>query len=129
MPSGTLEVEQFLSASDHPMLAEIRRLRAIILAADERITEQIKWNAPSFGFAGQDRVTMRLHPKGYLQLILHRGAKVKASDDFTFTDESGLLEWAAPDRAVVTFKTAKRFAASEAALAPLVVRWMETTAE
>jgi uncharacterized protein YdhG (YjbR/CyaY superfamily) len=33
---------------DHPSKAEVRAVREIILAVDPRITEQVKWNAPSF---------------------------------------------------------------------------------
>jgi hypothetical protein len=111
------------------MAAEIWRVREVILGAADGVAEQIKWNAPSFGPAGQDRVTMRLHPKGFLQLIFHRGAKVRASDDFSFADDSGLLEWVAKDRAIVTFTSAEQIAATEADLSSLVARWLQATSE
>lgn len=129
MPSGPEAVERFLRELDHPMADEVRRLRGVILAVDDAITEQIKWSAPSFGPAGQDRVTMRLHPKGYLQLIFHRGAKVKSSAGFAFVDESGLLEWAAPDRGVMSLRTADDVAAAVVALPTLVARWIAATSE
>ena len=41
----------------------------------------------------------------WLQLVLHRGAAVRDdAADFRFEDPSGLLEWAAPDRAVISFR-------------------------
>jgi hypothetical protein len=104
-------------------------VREVILGSAEEITEQIKWNALSFGPAGQDRVTMRLHPKRSLQPIFYRGAKVKAGDDFSFADDSGLLEWVAKDRAVVTFTSAEQIAATEADLSSLVARWLQATSE
>ncbi|HEY8600883.1 MAG TPA: DUF1801 domain-containing protein, partial [Thermomicrobiales bacterium] len=63
---------QFLETLDDSRKAEVEQLRAIILDADPGITEQIKWKAPSFCYRGDDRVTMRLHPKGGVQLIFHR---------------------------------------------------------
>ena len=42
-------------------------------------------------------MTFRLRPGDRLQLVLHRGAKVRDdAADFRFEDDSGLLEWAAP---------------------------------
>ncbi|HEX2516113.1 MAG TPA: DUF1801 domain-containing protein, partial [Chloroflexota bacterium] len=87
----------------------------------------IKWNAPSFGYDHQDRVTFRLYPKEGVQLIFHRGAKVKASEGFTFDDDSGLLQWLASDRAAVTLLDRRDVEAKGAALASVVQRWMDAT--
>jgi hypothetical protein len=104
-------------------------VRAIILESDEQITEQIKWNAPSFGYRGEDRVTFRLHPPDRIQLVFHRGAKMKDSKDFKFKDDTGLLEWVASDRAVVTFHNMEDVEAKKGALKTVVRRWMESTSE
>ena len=53
---------------DHPLKEEIGRLRAAILDSNDRITEHIKWKAPSFRYAGEDRVTFRLYPEDRVQL-------------------------------------------------------------
>jgi hypothetical protein len=125
---GSGAVEQFLVDLEHPLKAEIERVRAIILAADPAITERIKWKAPSFCYRGDDRVTMKLHPPTSVQLIFHRGAKVKDSTDFTFADDTGLLKWAARDRAVLTLTDMVTIEENEAALTDLVTRWMHATA-
>ncbi|RKH52497.1 DUF1801 domain-containing protein [Corallococcus llansteffanensis] len=117
-----------MAALEHPLKAEIDAVRAAILASDKTITERIKWKAPSFVHAGDDRVTFRLAPKGIFQLIFHRGAKVKDTTGFKFEDDSGLLEWLAADRAVVTLQDAKDVKAKKAALVKLVGRWMKATA-
>ncbi|WP_244224809.1 DUF1801 domain-containing protein [Corallococcus sicarius] len=122
------EVAQYMSALEHPLKAEIETVRAAILASDKAITERIKWKAPSFVHGGDDRVTFRLAPKGIFQVIFHRGAKVKDTAGFAFEDDSGLLEWLAPDRGVVTLKDAKDVKAKKAALVKLVGRWMKATA-
>lgn len=123
------EVDRFMQTLDHTRKEEIERVRRIILDADERITEQIKWKAPSFCFQGDDRVTLRLQPQNRLQLIFHRGAKVKDSTNFVFDDSTGLLQWITPDRASITFRSLQEIAEREAALKKVVAQWMEATAD
>lgn len=111
---------------DHPQKEAIEYLSAAILAADPQITEQVKWNAPSFCYDGVDRVTFQLKSED-IQLIFHRGAKVK--DDtasFTFDDDSGLMDWRSPDRAVVTFKNLADVKANEETFLALVKRWIRS---
>lgn len=127
MENRSEQVERFMAALEHPLKAEIAALRAVILGADAGITERVKWNAPSFCYRGDDRVTMRLHPPEQLQLIFHRGAKVREIAGFTFEDDSGLLRWVAADRAVVTLRTREEIAAQAAALADVVRRWVAAT--
>lgn len=127
MANRPVDVEGFLAALDHPRKAEIVALRRLILAADRGISERIKWNAPSFGVGGDDRVTMRLAPKGQVQLVFHRGAKPVAADGFRFPDATGRLVWAAPDRATLTVVDAADLKASGAEITALVVRWIQAT--
>jgi hypothetical protein len=42
------EVDRWLDEADHPLDATMRRARAIILGADDRVTEWIKWKKPTF---------------------------------------------------------------------------------
>lgn len=99
--SKAQSVDYFLDHLSHKRIGEIRALRQIILEAFPAVTEQVKWNAPSFCWEGQDRITMRLHPGDRLELILHRGPKVQDNADFAFIDPTGKIEWAAPDRGIV----------------------------
>lgn len=94
-------VEGFLSALSHRRIDVIRALRRILLSVDPGVSERIKWNAPSFCSAGDDRITMRLHPGDRLELILHRGVKAKDASTFRFVDPTGQIEWAVPDRGVM----------------------------
>ncbi|MFN3431248.1 MAG: DUF1801 domain-containing protein [Candidatus Sericytochromatia bacterium] len=126
MAKATATVEQFMAALVHPRKAEIAAIREAILKADPAITEQVKWNAPSFCYGGDDRVTFRLHPPEKVQLIFHRGARVKDATGFVFEDTTGLMSWAAPDRAVVAIADV---ADRPTVLADLVRRWMAATSE
>ncbi len=46
------EVDTWLSSYDNPMRDVVMRIREIILAADTRVDECIKWQAPTFTFEG-----------------------------------------------------------------------------
>ena len=123
MARRAVTVEEFLAALEHPFKLGIERLRTAILASNDAITEQVKWNAPSFCHAGVDRATFRLQPGDQLQLVLHRGVTAK-HDGFRFADDSGLAEWVTPDRGVVTFRDLADVAAKQDAVVALVNRWV-----
>jgi hypothetical protein len=127
MANRNADVDEYMKALDHPLKEGIEQVRLGILNSDTRITEHIKWNAPSFCMNGEDRVTFNVHPKGGVQLVFHRGTKAKDSKDFAFEDGAGLLEWRAADRAVVTLRDMSDIEAKEAALIETVNRWMEYT--
>src|SRR5215217_1316520 len=111
----------------HPLKDGIDQLRLAILASNEQITEHVKWNAPSFCSAGEDRVTFRLGPQDRFQLIFHRGAKVRGdSETFVFEDHTGLLTWVTNDRAVITLQDMADVEAKQAALVELIGRWITT---
>ena len=65
---GAPSVEAFLAALDHPRKQDILTVRQIILGADPRIQEAIKWNAPSFhillGAAPLEQSRFALRPHG-----------------------------------------------------------------
>lgn len=121
------DVDAFLAELRNPLARGVAALRAAIVASDPAIRERIKWNAPSFGLGDDDRVTLRLPPKGGLQLVFHRGAKPKDTKGFAFEDPSGLLVWAAADRGVVTLRDLDEIRAKTDAIVALVGAWMRAT--
>ena len=121
-------VTDFLAQLSHPFKPEVEELRKIILSADKKITEQIKWNAPSFCIDGDDRITFRLQPPKYIQLIFHRGAKVrKDAGKFSFKDPAGLVKWITPDRGTVSFKNMAEIKERNKEFTNLVKTWMIAT--
>ncbi len=129
MPTEAPEVAEFLQELEHPMKDGILKLRDAILASDDQITDHIKWNAPSFCYHGDDRVTFRLQPGDRLQLVFHRGARVRDdSADFVFEDATGLIEWSTPDRGTVTVSDLEDVDAELPTVVELVSRWMRATA-
>lgn len=126
--TGNGQVEAFMDRLQHPLRKEIDAVRAIIRAADGELTEGIKWNAPSFSHRGEDRITFNLHGQSSFRLVFHCGARARPLQQQLFKDTTGLLTWAAPDRAVATFTGMDDVAAKRAALLDTVRTWLRLTA-
>jgi len=79
-PSGTEQVNAFLGKLDHPFKAEVEMIREIIRNVNQEITEQIKWNAPSFSYKGEYLVTFNLRERKRIHLVFHNPmiSKVKS---------------------------------------------------
>lgn len=90
------EVAAFLAACRHPLLAELQALRALVGKA-----------APTL-------------------VIFHRGAKRKdkRGKGRLLADDGGLLEWAADDRAIATFRSMAEIEAAKGKLAKVVKAWV-----
>lgn len=118
-------VETFLVALEHPFKPEILALRQVILGVDPSIAEAIKWNAPSF-HTSEHFATMQLRAKDGVQLILHLGAKPRATaaTGIAIDDPEALLTWLAKDRALVTFRDMNEIDARQAAFAHVIRQWI-----
>lgn len=123
-----VSVIDYLDELDHRHADAVVALRQLILDAVPGIQERIKWNAPSFGPADDDRVTMRLQPRDCLELVLHRGVAVKDASRFSFDDPAGLVVWRSRDRGVVTLAGLSDVEAQRDSLSDLVRRWVAATA-
>jgi hypothetical protein len=127
--SGPQQVVDFLNNLEHPLNKEIEEVRKIILSTNESISEHIKWNAPSFCFDNEDRVTFNLQGKGFFRLVFHCGAKVKdqAGDGTLFEDTTGLLDWVTTDRAMIKITDMSDVESKKEKLAAVVAKWIEVT--
>lgn len=126
---GQEQVEEYLHQLEHPLKKEIEEVRSFILSVDDRITEHIKWNAPSFCVQGEDRITLNLQGKGFIRLIFHCGAKVKDHDvKGTLTEDTAeILEWASQDRAIVKIVDIHDLEQKKEQLKAVIARWIEVT--
>ncbi len=114
----------YLKSLVHPFKAEIDALRQVILGADSRVREGIKWNAPSF-FCHEWFATFNLRARGCVQLIFHRGAKVKAKINERYvSDPTGLLDWITNDRCSAKFTNMQDVKARSPALKEIVAQWV-----
>jgi hypothetical protein len=68
------EVDQWFLDKAHPLDALMRQVRAVILGADSRVTESIKWQTPTFAYNGN---IVSFNPsKHFVSLLFHRGAEI-----------------------------------------------------
>ena len=68
------EVDRWLDEADHPLDELVRRTRDVILAADDRVTESIKWKTPTFSYKGN---IISFRPaKRFVSLMFHHGALI-----------------------------------------------------
>jgi len=69
------EVDAWMAAYDNPMKEVVQRIRHIILATDDRITECIKWQAPTFVYEGN---LASFYPKSmnHATLMFHEGGSI-----------------------------------------------------
>ena len=123
------KVDAYMSRLKHPLAKVVEDLRQIILGTDEEIGEEIKWNAPTFFYAGKMKPT---NPKEYrryivvfnlfkqdcIRLVFPSGAKVK--------DASGLLEGDYADgRRLAMFYSSKDVKSKAKALRAVITQWLE----
>jgi uncharacterized protein YdhG (YjbR/CyaY superfamily) len=69
------EVDAWFGRYDNPMKEVVQRIRDIVLAADERIEECIKWQAPTFTYLG-NLASFFPKSKQHASLMFHMGARI-----------------------------------------------------
>jgi hypothetical protein len=69
------EVDQWFDRYNNPMKDVVLRMRDIVLGADSRIEECIKWQAPTFTYRGN---LASFYPKSkqHASLMFHQGALI-----------------------------------------------------
>ncbi|MEW5851684.1 MAG: DUF1801 domain-containing protein [Myxococcota bacterium] len=69
------EVDQWFKKLEHPLKDAMLRVREIILDADARMDECIKWQTPTFTFNG-NLASFNPRSKAHVSLLFHTGAKI-----------------------------------------------------
>jgi len=128
-PTETARVDEYIQNTDHPLVEVITALRKIILSTDKEIGEEVKWNAPTFFYAGEMKpfnpkeykryiIVFNLFQKDCIRLVFPSGAKVN--------DTTGLLEGDYKDgRRLAMFHNMIEVKAKEKALRAVIKRWLE----
>jgi len=68
------EVDRWFDEQQHPVDAAMRRARDIILGADDRVAESIKWKTPTFAYKGN--IASFNPSKNMVSIMFHRGAEI-----------------------------------------------------
>jgi hypothetical protein len=68
------DVDRWFEERQHPLDATLQKAREIILGADPRVTESIKWKTPTFAYEGN---IVSFNPsKKFVSLMFHRGSEI-----------------------------------------------------
>jgi hypothetical protein len=122
------KVDAYMGKLNHPLADVVASLRKIILSINREIGEEIKWNAPTFFYAGKMKpanpkeyrryiVVFNLFKKDCIRIVFPSGAKVK--------DTSGLLEGDYADgRRLAMFRSTKDVKAKKNSLRAVISKWL-----
>jgi uncharacterized protein YdhG (YjbR/CyaY superfamily) len=69
------QVNDWFATYDNPMKAVVQKVREIVLGADPRVDECIKWQAPTFTFEG-NLASFFPKSKQHASLMFHLGAQI-----------------------------------------------------
>lgn len=110
------EVDVFLAKKKHPLTKEIEKVRSIILSADEKVEETIKWSTPTFMYKG-NIASFTLTAKNFVSLMFHKGALIE--------DKSRLLEGDSKEVRVARFENLKDIDSKKKALQSVIKAWIK----
>ena len=129
-PSEPGKVDAYMQGLTHPLASVVEALRKIILSTDREIGEEIKWNAPTFFYAGEMKpsnpkeykrylVVFNLYRKDCIRLVFPTGARVN--------DKSGFLEGDYADgRRLALFQNMEDVMSRKTPLQSIIRKWLET---
>jgi hypothetical protein len=104
--SEDLEVSAWLARLEHPLKDVILAVRTIFLEADDRISETIKWQSPTFMYEGN---LASIDPKArkHVAVLFHRGAEIPGAHPLLEGDGKLARYARFPDLASVTRRRAE----------------------
>jgi len=105
------QVTQWMLNSNYPLKDGMEMIRTIIKKSDKKISERIKWNAPSYYYK-DDIVTFGPDRKGRILLVFHHPFVVKI--------KSHLLEGEYKDRRLVYFSDTNEIQSNKKELTRIV---------
>ena len=114
--NNTKKVDEFIAKLDHPLKAELEAVRSIIVNANPKIEEDIKWGGPSFLYK-EDLATFNPRIKNYVALIFHKGALIDVKSDF--------LEEASKGKVYAKFYSMDQVIANKELIEKMVNAWVE----
>jgi len=121
--------QEFITNFDDERKPLVEAMLKAIMEASPTLTETIKWNAPNFCDNDKDRMTIMLHKKDGVGLILHTGTKPKEDKKapHLYSDDTGLLAWNSNIRATITFSDLNDFLSKRDLFKKAIKRWIEET--
>lgn len=108
------DVDAWMTSYDNPMKDVVQAVREAILAADPKVTEVIKWQAPTFVYKG-NIASFFPKSKAHASLMFHKGAALPG--DFPN------LEGEAKDGRTMKFASLEDVEAKRDELQAVVLAW------
>ena len=109
------EVDEYLKKKAHPLTKEIQKIREIILSADDKVEECIKWSCPTFMYKG-NIASFFMNAKQRVSLMFHKG--------FLINDTSGLLEGDGKEARTARFDNLEDIENKKFALQAVIREWI-----
>lgn len=110
------EVEDWMAAYDNPMKGVVQAVREVILTADERMEETIKWQAPTFVYKG-NLASFFPKAKKHASLMFHKGKTIQG--DFPNLEGDG------KEARTMKFDSLEDLEKKKSELAAVVVAWCD----
>lgn len=110
------EVDAWMAKYDNPQKPLVEAVRQVILRADKRIGETIKWQAPTFTYKG-NLASFFPKSKAHVSLMFHNGAQIPGA--FASLEGSGDVS------RVMKIADAKDLKAKSPELKRLVKAWCD----
>ena len=108
------DVDEWFATKQPPAAPALLRVREVILGADPRMTEYVKYGSPQFAFGG-DMASFVQTGKKTVSLMFHRGGRIEG----TFPD----MEGTGRQVRFMRFATADEVDARAGELAAVVRAW------
>jgi hypothetical protein len=114
--SQTTEVDRWMAGYVSPQKDVVQAVREVILAADPRVSECIKWQAPTFTYKG-NIASFFPKAKAHVSLMFHKGA--------TIPGQFPSLEGDGPEGRSLKILDASDLAAKRAELESIIRSWCD----
>ncbi len=103
---------------EHPLKKEVEALRQIILEANDKLEERVKWNSPSFFYKNIDMAAFHLRPDEYVHIVF------VFPDGKMLKDNYGFLDGDYKDRRLAKFYNMDEINERKTKLQQLVNDWI-----
>lgn len=117
-------VIEFLADLEPSERDQVEALRKIIMSNLD-VTEHVKWNAPSYVFDGEDRITFNTHGDE-IKILIHMGATRKEDKNAKpiLEDPAGIIKWNSNIRGTISFKDMDDIINKHPAFVDILKRWL-----
>jgi hypothetical protein len=110
------KVDAYMQDLENPLKELWEQIRDIVLGADSRIEEEIKWGAPTFIYKG-NMATFNPRAKKFVNLTFHTGALI--------SDPEGVLDGDAKEARVFRATDSEELGRKKAGLETVVKNWIQ----